>query len=164
MRSFILPALVLSIPALAFPNMMGGSMSRRAIDKDGCVLPGSYKERAAPYASEYPYTGAKLDGKPGPGKGLTQVPAPGDDAHRFEHPSIGAFRGPWYVPFIVIGRARITHYSFASPGLNAPANHGFLSRDGVTNFEELVAMMQNVYNVRNRAYLRYCIALNPTVP
>lgn len=35
-----------------------------------------------------------------------------------------------------------------SPGLNAAANHGFLARDGVATFNELVAMEQNVYNVR----------------
>jgi hypothetical protein len=36
-----------------------------------------------------------------------------------------------------------------SPGLNTAANHGFLSRDGVTNFNELVAAQQNLYNVRS---------------
>jgi hypothetical protein len=35
-----------------------------------------------------------------------------------------------------------------SPGLNAAANHGYLSRDGVTTFDELVAAQQNIWNVR----------------
>lgn len=32
------------------------------------------------------------------------------------------------------------------PGLNAAANHGFLARDGITTFDELVAAQQNMYN------------------
>ena len=60
--------------------------------------------------------------------GNVQVPAPGDTAHEYQDPPPGAFRGP-------------------CPGLNAAANHGFLSRDGITTFDELVAAQQNVYNV-----------------
>lgn len=33
------------------------------------------------------------------------------------------------------------------PGLNTAANHGFLARDGITTFNELVDAQQNVYNV-----------------
>jgi len=33
------------------------------------------------------------------------------------------------------------------PGLNAAANHGFLARDGITTYNELVDAQQNVYNV-----------------
>lgn len=98
MRSFTLSALFLAVPAIAFPTFAGAGLSRRAIDANGCVLPGSFKERAAPYTSKFPYTGAKLDGLAGPGNGLKRVPAPGDDAHRFEQPSIGAIRGSWYKP------------------------------------------------------------------
>ena len=56
------------------------------------------------------------------------MPAPGDAAHQYQDPPPGAFRGP-------------------CPGLNAAANHGFLSRDGIVTFNELVAAQQNVYNV-----------------
>jgi hypothetical protein len=79
-------------------------------------------------ASQYPYTGAGINGLPGTQIGNVQVPAPGDTAHEYQDPPAGAYRGP-------------------CPGLNAAANHGFLSRDGITTFNELVAAQQNVYNV-----------------
>ncbi|KZT51124.1 Cloroperoxidase [Calocera cornea HHB12733] len=84
---------------------------------------------AAPYSTQYPYTGAILDGKPGKGVGGIPVPAPGDTAHYFEAPPPGAQRGP-------------------CPGMNTLANHGFISRDGLTTWTELVAGMQNVWNVQ----------------
>ncbi|KZT57526.1 Cloroperoxidase [Calocera cornea HHB12733] len=84
--------------------------------------------QAAPYSPNFPYTGAIVDGLPGTGIGGIPVPAPGDTAHEYQHPPPGAFRGP-------------------CPGLNAMANHGFISRDGVTDFNELVAGQQNMYNV-----------------
>jgi hypothetical protein len=79
-------------------------------------------------ASQYPYGGAKINGLPGSQIGNIQVPAPGDVDHQYQDPPPGAFRGP-------------------CPGLNAAANHGFLSRDGIVTFNELVAAQQNVYNV-----------------
>ena len=79
-------------------------------------------------ASKYPYGGAKINGLPGSQIGNVQVPAPGDVDHQYQDPPAGAFRGP-------------------CPGLNAAANHGFLSRDGIVTFNELVAAQQNVYNV-----------------
>ncbi|PSK42079.1 hypothetical protein B9Z65_3993 [Elsinoe australis] len=82
---------------------------------------------AVPYNSKYPYNGAR-NGLPGKGKGGYQVPAPGDDAHRFIAPGPNDIRGP-------------------CPGLNAAANHGFLARDGITTYDELVDAQQNVYNV-----------------
>jgi hypothetical protein len=33
------------------------------------------------------------------------------------------------------------------PGLNVAANHGFLARDGITTYTELVDAQQNIYNV-----------------
>lgn len=59
---------------------------------------------------------------------LQQVPADGDTAHAYTEPGPNDIRGP-------------------CPGLNAAANHNFLSHDGVTNFNELVDAQQNVYNV-----------------
>ncbi|KAG8630668.1 hypothetical protein KVT40_002287 [Elsinoe batatas] len=82
---------------------------------------------AVPYNSKYPYGGAK-NGQPGTGKGGYQVPAPGDDAHAFIKPGPNDIRGP-------------------CPGLNAAANHGFLARDGIVTYSELVDAQQNVYNV-----------------
>lgn len=82
---------------------------------------------AAPYTSQYPYTGAK-NGVPGSQKGGIKVPADGDTAHYYTAPGPNDIRGP-------------------CPGLNAAANHNFLSHDGVTNFNELVDAQQNVYNV-----------------
>ena len=58
---------------------------------------------AAPYTSEYPYTGAK-NGLPGTGIGGIKVPADGDTAHAFEAPGPNDIRGPY-------------------PGLNTAANH-----------------------------------------
>lgn len=39
-----------------------------------------------------------------------------------------------------------------SPGLNIAANYGFLSRDGLPTFDELVAAQQNMYNVSAVSY------------
>ncbi len=82
---------------------------------------------AAPYNSQYPYLGAK-NGLPGTGVGGIKVPADRDTAHAFEAPGPNDIRGP-------------------CPGLNAAANHHFLSHDGITSFNELVDAQQNLYNV-----------------
>jgi hypothetical protein len=78
-------------------------------------------------STKYPYNGAK-NGQPGNGKGGYQVPAPGDTDHQFIAPGANDIRGP-------------------CPGLNVAANYGFLARDGITTFNELVDAQQNVYNV-----------------
>jgi len=83
---------------------------------------------AAAYSSQFPYGGAKIDGLPGSQVGNVLVPNPNDPDHQYQDSPAGAFRGP-------------------CPGLNAAANHGFLSRDGIVTFNELVAAQQNVYNV-----------------
>jgi hypothetical protein len=59
---------------------------------------------------------------------IYQVPADGDTAHYYTPPGSNDIRGP-------------------CPGLNAAANHNFLSHDGITDFNELVDAQQNVYNV-----------------
>ncbi|GIZ42141.1 hypothetical protein CKM354_000542000 [Cercospora kikuchii] len=83
---------------------------------------------AAPITAQYPYLGA-INGKPGTGKGGVLVPAPGDTAHEYRAPNPKTdIRGP-------------------CPGLNAAANHGFLARDGITTYNELVDAQQNLYNV-----------------
>lgn len=82
---------------------------------------------AVPYSPDYPYNYA-FNGTQGKGKGGYQVPAPGDTAHQFIAPGPNDIRGP-------------------CPGLNAAANHGFLARDGITTFDELVDAQQNLYNV-----------------
>lgn len=82
---------------------------------------------AAPYTAPYLYNHA-FNGTQGLGKGGYQVPAPGDTAHQFIAPKSTDIRGP-------------------CPGLNAAANHGFLARDGITTFNELVDAQQNLYNV-----------------
>jgi hypothetical protein len=40
-----------------------------------------------------------------------------------------------------------------SPGLNTAANHGFISRDGLTTLDELIAAQQNLWNVSDRDFL-----------
>ncbi|RMZ69414.1 heme-thiolate peroxidase aromatic peroxygenase like [Pyrenophora seminiperda CCB06] len=82
---------------------------------------------AAPYTAPYTYTGAQ-NGLPGNGMGGIKVPADGDTAHAYTPPGPSDIRGP-------------------CPGLNAAANHNFLSHDGITTFAELVDAQQNVYNV-----------------
>ncbi|KAL3426484.1 hypothetical protein PVAG01_03275 [Phlyctema vagabunda] len=84
-------------------------------------------EDAVPISNAFPYNGAK-GGVPGTGVGGYQVPAPGDTDHQFVAPTDTDIRGP-------------------CPGLNAAANHGFLARDGVTNYTELIDAVQNVYNM-----------------
>jgi len=76
---------------------------------------------------KYPYNYAK-NGQKGKETGGYQVPADGDDAHKFIAPTKNDIRGP-------------------CPGLNAAANHNFLARDGITTFNELVDAQQNIYNV-----------------
>lgn len=76
--------------------------------------------------AQFPYNNAK-NGRKGNEKGGYIVPAPGDTVHRFIAPTARDIRGP-------------------CPGLNVAANHGFLARDGVTTFNELVNAQQNIYN------------------
>ncbi|KAH6661899.1 putative aromatic peroxygenase [Halenospora varia] len=75
----------------------------------------------------YLYNNAK-NGAPGNGKGGYIVPDPNDAAHQFVAPGLNDIRGP-------------------CPGLNAAADHNFLSHDGVVTFNELVDAQQNLYNV-----------------
>lgn len=83
---------------------------------------------ASPITSQYLYGGAQNDGLPGLGLGSILVPAPDDKAHQYQDPPSGAQRGP-------------------CPGMNVLANHGFISRDGIVTWSELVQGQQNVFNV-----------------
>lgn len=104
------------------------NVKRSAAEKRQSSCPfNSQHPGAAPYNAQYPYTGAK-NGLPGTGVGGIKVPADGDVAHAFEAPGPNDIRGP-------------------CPGLNAAANHHFLSHDGITTFSELVDAQQNLYNV-----------------
>ncbi|KAK3678167.1 hypothetical protein LTR78_002263 [Recurvomyces mirabilis] len=82
---------------------------------------------ASPVTAQYPYNNAK-NGVMGNQKGGFQVPTTGDTAHYYVAPGPNDIRGP-------------------CPGLNAAANHNFLSHDGVVTYNELVDAQQNVYNV-----------------
>ena len=98
-QSFALFALLDGV--LAYPwvaNMPGVDSSllyrHRAPAKRQSACPvNSNHPGAAPYSSEYPYTGAH-DGLPGTGVGGIQVPAPGDTAHQFTEPGENDIRGP----------------------------------------------------------------------
>jgi hypothetical protein len=95
MRSSTVLLLSFVSVATAFPGLVPGELNRgprHAYSADGPVVE---RRAAAPYSPKYPYTGAKIDGKAGTGKGGIQVPAPGDKDHYFQHPPVGAFRGPW---------------------------------------------------------------------
>ncbi|EGP83009.1 unnamed protein product [Zymoseptoria tritici ST99CH_1E4] len=123
--------------ALAYPwvpqmpgvdsSMIGArAQELNARDAPNCPFNPNH-EPAAPITDQFPYMGAK-NGIPGSTKGGIQVPAPGDTAHAFRAPNPKTdIRGP-------------------CPGLNVLANHGFLARDGITTYNELVDAQQNVYN------------------
>lgn len=100
--------------------------SRDVNTPDSCPFNENHQP-AAPYNRKYPYTGAR-NGLPGNGKGGIKVPADGDTAHAFVAPGANDIRGP-------------------CPGLNAAANHNFIARDGVTNFNELLDAQQNIFNM-----------------
>ena len=102
---FLLPLAAQS--ALAFPfiaRTAGGRIPSTQKEKRQSTCPFNPTHGgAAPYSSQYPYTGAK-NGLPGTGVGGIIVPAPGDTAHQYEPPGPNDIRGP-------------------CPGLNALANH-----------------------------------------
>ncbi|KAF2035407.1 Cloroperoxidase [Setomelanomma holmii] len=109
-------------------SLLKARAGRYANEKRQTTCPfNSDHKGAAPYSDSYPYTGAK-NGAPGNGKGGIKVPADGDTAHVYTAPGSNDIRGP-------------------CPGLNAAANHNFLSHDGIVTFNELVDAQQNVYNV-----------------
>jgi hypothetical protein len=94
MRSFATFALLSVLaPVLAFPTLSRGSLRRGARRDYGPPE----RRTAVPYSPQYPYTGADINGLPGTQIGGIQVPAPGDTAHEFQHPPVGAYRGPWCV-------------------------------------------------------------------
>ena len=95
-----------AFPFVAEMSGVDSSLLRKAGSKEkrqsNCPF-NSNHPGAAPYNSEYPYTGAQ-NGLPGTGIGGIQVPAAGDTAHAFQAPGSNDIRGP-------------------CPGLNAAANH-----------------------------------------
>jgi hypothetical protein len=93
---------VASSPGVDSSLLFHRAPSKRQSDEATCPF-NSQHPGAAPYTTQYPYTGAK-NGLPGTGIGGIQVPAPGDKAHYYTDPGIGDIRGP-------------------CPGLNAAANH-----------------------------------------
>ncbi|UJO16959.1 Dothistromin biosynthesis peroxidase dotB [Fulvia fulva] len=130
----VLPLLLQT--SLAFPwvasapgvdsALLHSSRHRRQADLNCAFNPNH--ENAAPLSSQFPYNNARFP-FPGNGRGGYLVPAPGDTAHEFRAPRAGIdIRGP-------------------CPGLNAAANHGFLARDGIVTYGELVDAQQNMYNV-----------------
>jgi hypothetical protein len=106
MKQAIFAALVTS--ASAFPwvvdvegvdsSMLGARHHRRQQTGEGaggpatCPFNSDHKPAAA-YDATYPYNGAK-NGQPGKGKGGYQVPAKGDDAHKYVAPGKNDIRGP----------------------------------------------------------------------
>ncbi|KAL1586231.1 hypothetical protein WHR41_05391 [Cladosporium halotolerans] len=97
-----------------------------AADPKNCPFNHDHKP-AAKWNPDFPYSHAK-NGLPGNGKGGYQVPMPGDEDHKFIAPGKNDIRGP-------------------CPGMNMLANHGFIARDGITNFQESVDACQNVFNM-----------------
>jgi unspecific peroxygenase len=75
----------------------------------------------------YPYAGS-VNGSPATKPGGYVVPAVGDTAHAFKAPGAGDVRGP-------------------CPGMNLLANHGFIARNGITNYNEIVSALINVFNL-----------------
>lgn len=113
MHSAIFTFILAVEPALAFPFVaeipgVDSSLLRKTRrdpnEKRQSSCPfNSVHPGAAPYNTDYPYTGAQ-NGLPGTGKGGLLVPAAGDTAHAFQAPGPNDIRGP-------------------CPGLNTAANH-----------------------------------------
>lgn len=138
MKSFwIFPLLSTAVTAFPFVSNLPGidNTLLRPRQQSGATQPGSaatcpFNPNHVPapgITPTFPYNHAS-GGLPGRGVGGYQVPAPGDTAHQFVAPGANDIRGP-------------------CPGLNAAANHNFLSHDGITTFSELVDAQQNLYNV-----------------
>jgi hypothetical protein len=84
---------------------------------------------AFPQVERRAYTyGGSTNGLPGSGVGGYYVPAPGDTAHAFQKPGPSDIRGP-------------------CPGMNVLANYGFIARNGITNYAEIVSALQNAFNL-----------------
>ena len=99
---FVLALTVQYVTAFPWVSDMPGvdnSLLQRQVNKpdvskrqNGCPFNPDHKG-AAPYTSEFSYTGAK-NGLPGTGKGGIKVPADGDTDHMFEAPGDNDIRGP----------------------------------------------------------------------
>jgi hypothetical protein len=95
MRSSSFAAVVLLSVVTPLTSALPG-MKRGGLSRGGTRVAGPLERREAePYSLIYPYTGARINGLPGLGLGGVQVPAVGDTAHQFQHPPVGAYRGPW---------------------------------------------------------------------
>lgn len=101
----LLPLIVQSALAFTFMAKTAGLQGPRIPnERRQSTCPFNSKHvGAAPYSSQYPYTGAK-NGLPGTGVGGVNVPAAGDTAHQYDPPGADDIRGP-------------------CPGLNVLANH-----------------------------------------
>ena len=89
------PLLDLSDVSVLDLNQQRAKESKKypAADPKNCPYNPNH-EPAAPWNASFPYNYAK-NGLPGKGKGGFQVPAPGDEAHRFIAPRDGLdIRGP----------------------------------------------------------------------
>ncbi|KAM0713376.1 hypothetical protein Q7P37_010338 [Cladosporium fusiforme] len=111
---------------LEFSKERNENNTYAAADPKNCPVNHDHKP-AAKWNSKFPYNHAQ-NGLPGKGKGGYQVPAPGDEDHKFIAPKDTDIRGP-------------------CPGMNMFANHGFVARDGITNLAETVDACQNVFNM-----------------
>ncbi|CAK3937822.1 Aromatic peroxygenase [Lecanosticta acicola] len=120
---------VAEVPGVNSMSLPARSIRNRHVEaRDSLQCPNNPNHvPAAPITSQYPYLGA-INGKNGTGKGGILVPAPGDTVHYYQEPGPLDIRGP-------------------CPGINTMANHGFLARDGITTYNELVDAQQNVFNV-----------------
>ncbi|KAM3417990.1 hypothetical protein BST61_g6201 [Cercospora zeina] len=135
LKALALLPLVAIHGVVAFPWVAGVSgvdssiLRRDAVRRDDPNCPfNANHEPAAPLTAAFPYNNARFPAR-GNQRGGYPVPAPGDTAHEFRAPRPGIdIRGP-------------------CPGLNAAANHGFLARDGIVTYAELVDAQQNMYNV-----------------
>lgn len=78
---------------LDFNQQRNGNNSFPVADPKNCPVNHDHKP-AAKWNSKFPYNHAK-GGLPGKGKGGYQVPAPGDEDHKFIHPKETDIRGPY---------------------------------------------------------------------
>lgn len=129
--AYIVTGLALaSSTALAFPAMGYEKLNEyEARAKLHNRAAGVSAHGAEPIRDACPFGGAKSALVPGSNRGPYPVPDPScPDIHQFQAPKSGDERGP-------------------CPGVNMMANYGFISRDGLTTYEELVNAQQNMLQI-----------------
>lgn len=90
-----------TLSVLQFNQDQAQNTGYAAADPKNCPFNKDHKP-AAKWNPDFPYSGAR-NGLPGNGKGGYQVPAPGDDDHKFIAPGPNDIRGPYVIDNHLVG-------------------------------------------------------------